>query len=121
MMDLRCTFLVVTSGKPSLRSKRIWWPNTLRVPVPVRSVLATPVLYTWRMKSSYWVRTGRWTAGELMALDYPRITRFGFIRLCGSSACLMLRIRPSATGDLWCSSFSAFRLPMPCSAEIEPW
>jgi hypothetical protein len=24
MMDLRCTFLVVTSGKPSFRSNRIW-------------------------------------------------------------------------------------------------
>ena len=41
-IDLRCSFLVVTSGKPSARSKRIWWPNTLSVPVPVRSVLRTP-------------------------------------------------------------------------------
>ena len=32
-MDLRCSFLVVTSGKPSLRSKRIWCPNTERVPI----------------------------------------------------------------------------------------
>ena len=39
-----CTFLVVTSGKPSVRSKRIWWPNTLRVPVPVRSDFSTPVV-----------------------------------------------------------------------------
>ena len=44
MIDFRCTFLVVTSGKPSARSKRIWWPNTLRVPVPVRSALAVPCL-----------------------------------------------------------------------------
>ena len=29
MIDLRCSFLVVTSGKPAARSKRIWWPNTL--------------------------------------------------------------------------------------------
>ena len=36
--------MVVTSGKPSARSKRIWWPKTLRVPVPVRSVLARAVL-----------------------------------------------------------------------------
>ena len=28
MIDFRCSFLVVTSGKPSARSKRIWWPNT---------------------------------------------------------------------------------------------
>ena len=42
MMDLRCTFLVVTSGKPSFRSNRIWCPNTLLVPVPVRS--ASPPL-----------------------------------------------------------------------------
>ena len=59
MMDFRCTFLVVTSGKPSFRLILIWWPNTLRVPVPVRSVLGVPCAYTWRMKSSYWERTGR--------------------------------------------------------------
>jgi hypothetical protein len=29
-------------GKPSLRSKRIWWPNTEIVPVPVRSALRAP-------------------------------------------------------------------------------
>src|SRR3546814_10354738 len=33
-IERRCSFLVVTSGKPSLRSKRICQPNTLRVPVP---------------------------------------------------------------------------------------
>ena len=52
-MERRCTFFVVTSGKPSLRSKRIWYPKTLVVPVPVRSALATPWSRTWRMKSSY--------------------------------------------------------------------
>ena len=66
MMALRNTFLVVTSGKPSFRSNRIWWPNTLLVPVPVRSVLATPVVCTWRMKSSYWLRTGRAETGVVM-------------------------------------------------------
>ena len=59
MIERRCTFLVVTSGKPSRRSKRIWWPNTLFVPVPVRSALVTPWSRTWRMKSSYWERMGR--------------------------------------------------------------
>ena len=49
-----------------------------------------------------------------------RSTRPGFIKLCGSKACLMARIMPSATGDLCCSSLSALRLPTPCSAEIEP-
>ena len=44
MIDLRCSFLVVTSGKPSSRSKRIWWPNTERVPVPVRSIVSAPWL-----------------------------------------------------------------------------
>ena len=43
MMDLRCSFLVVTSGKPSSSAKRIWWPKTLSVPVPVRVVLARAV------------------------------------------------------------------------------
>ena len=28
--DLRCSFLVVSSGKPAPRSKRIWWPNSER-------------------------------------------------------------------------------------------
>jgi hypothetical protein len=53
MMDLRCTFLVVTSGKPACKSKRIWWPNTERVPVPVRSVLTAPWSITWRIRSRY--------------------------------------------------------------------
>src|SRR5215831_20631170 len=57
--ERRCTFFVVTSGKPSRRSKRIWCPKTLFVPVPVRSALATPWSRTWRRNSSYCVRTGR--------------------------------------------------------------
>src|SRR3569832_2507183 len=72
MIDLRCAFSVVTRGKPSFRSKRICWPNTLRVPVPVRSVLGVPCVYTWRMKSSYWERTGR-VMGELWANDLARV------------------------------------------------
>src|SRR5687768_549827 len=70
MMDFRCTFLVVTSGKPSFRSNRICQPNTLRVPVPVRSVLAVPCSYTWRMKSSYWERTGRVVMAKL-SVQHP--------------------------------------------------
>ncbi len=54
MIDLVCTFLVVTSGNPAARSKRIWWPNTERVPVPVRSALRWPWSRTCRMKSRYW-------------------------------------------------------------------
>ena len=42
IIDLRCSFFVVRSGKPLARSKRIWLPNTLFVPVPVRSVLVAP-------------------------------------------------------------------------------
>ena len=34
-------------------------PNTLTVPVPVRSCFGAPVLKTWRANSSYCVRTGR--------------------------------------------------------------
>src|ERR1035437_4946388 len=49
-----------------------------------------------------------------------RIIRPGFIRFCGSSARLMARIICSATADLYFSSCSTFRLPIPCSAEIEP-
>ena len=53
MIDLRCSFLVVTSGKPSARSNRIWWPKMLRVPVPVRSLLATPSSRIRCMRSRY--------------------------------------------------------------------
>src|SRR6202171_2636673 len=54
MMDLTCSFLVVTSGKPAARSKRIWWPNTERVPTPVRSRFSTPSASTRSMRSRYW-------------------------------------------------------------------
>src|SRR3954470_6758265 len=40
--DRVCTLLVVTSGKPSERSNRIWCPKTESVPVPVRSDFSTP-------------------------------------------------------------------------------
>src|SRR5690606_26308650 len=52
-MDFRWHFLVVTIGKPSARSKRICWPNTLQVPVPVRSLLKVPVSRTRRISSRY--------------------------------------------------------------------
>ena len=48
-----CTFFVVTSGKPSRRSKRIWCPNTDSVPVPVRSSLRTPSSSARRRRSRY--------------------------------------------------------------------
>src|SRR5215213_1190644 len=51
--DRVCTFLVVTSGKPAARSKRIWCPKTLRVPVPVRSPFSTPSSRTRRTSSRY--------------------------------------------------------------------
>ena len=54
MMLFRCTFLVVTSGKPSARSNRIWGPNTDTVPVPVRSVFTVPVSRMWRSRAWYW-------------------------------------------------------------------
>ena len=53
-IDFRCSFLVVTSGKPCARSKRICQPNTLRVPVPVRSAFSVPCSSTWRSRSRYW-------------------------------------------------------------------
>ena len=44
MMDLTCSFFVVSSGKPWRRSKRIWWPKTDNVPVPVRSSFARAII-----------------------------------------------------------------------------
>lgn len=52
-MDLRCSFLVVRRGKPSARSKRIWRPKTLRVPVPVRSPRSLPFSSMSRRRSRY--------------------------------------------------------------------
>src|SRR5262249_30511186 len=54
MIDLTCSFLVVTRGKPSARSKRIWWPNTDSVPVPVRSRFSTPLARIRSISSRYW-------------------------------------------------------------------
>ena len=54
MIDLRCSFLVVTSGKPCDRSNRIWWPNTESVPVPVRSAFFTPSSRMRWSRSWYW-------------------------------------------------------------------
>src|SRR5262249_37147600 len=51
--DLKWIFLVVTSGKPPERSKRIWYPKTLVVPVPVRSLFGIPWSRTCRTNSSY--------------------------------------------------------------------
>src|SRR5262249_14646396 len=53
-IDLRCSFLVVVSGKPSARSKRIWWPNTDSVPVPVRSRFSAPSARIRSISSWYW-------------------------------------------------------------------
>src|SRR5690606_29565905 len=51
--DRVCTFFVVTRGKPAARSKRAWWPKTLSVPVPVRSVFSTPSSRMRRTRSRY--------------------------------------------------------------------
>src|SRR5699024_4634480 len=55
MIERVCTRLVVISGKHWDRSWRVWRPNRLRVPVPVRSPLALPVSSTSRSRSSYGV------------------------------------------------------------------
>src|SRR5437870_543294 len=47
------TFFVVSSGKPAVRSNRTCAPNTLNVPVPVRSALKRPCSCTWRRRSRY--------------------------------------------------------------------
>ena len=51
MIAFSGSFLVVSIGKPAARSKRIWWPNTDSVPVPVRSCFSAP--------SRGYVRAGR--------------------------------------------------------------
>src|SRR5712692_8623768 len=64
MMDLRWTFLVVRSGKPPARSKRICQPNVDSVPVPVRSDFLAPRSSTWRMRSRYCFIGGRMLRGR---------------------------------------------------------
>src|SRR5712692_726612 len=70
MMDLRWTFLVVRSGKPPARSKRICQPNVDSVPVPVRSDFPCPRSSTWRMRSRYCfivvAAAGRWRNHSLL-------------------------------------------------------
>jgi hypothetical protein len=58
VIERRCSFFVVRTGKPSARSNRIWWPKTLSVPVPVRSDFSTPVVST-RSRRSRYCCTGR--------------------------------------------------------------
>src|SRR5215469_3259071 len=62
--DGRWIFLVVTSGKPVPRSKRICCANSASVPVPVRSALCTP---SARMRpiSSRYCFIGRASPGSL--------------------------------------------------------
>src|SRR6266576_7340847 len=56
MIDLMCSFFVVSSGNPgpsSLRSNRVCAPNTDNVPVPVRSLRGRPSSSTSRSRSWY--------------------------------------------------------------------
>lgn len=52
-MPLKNTRFVVSSGNPFARSKRICWPNSEIVPVPVRSFLRLPSMRILRSESSY--------------------------------------------------------------------
>src|SRR5436190_9252691 len=54
MIDLRCSFFVVSSGNLSLKSKRACAPKTESVPVPVRSSRRAPWSRTSRRRSWYW-------------------------------------------------------------------
>ncbi|MCY1377221.1 hypothetical protein D9M69_647790 [compost metagenome] len=60
-IDRVCSFFVVSSGKPLDKSKRIWRPNTPRVPVPVRSSRRTPFSRMSRSRFRY-CHSG-WSAG----------------------------------------------------------
>ena len=51
--DTSLDFLVVTNGNPADRSNRIWCPNRLRVPVPVRSARGRPDSSSVRNRSRY--------------------------------------------------------------------
>src|ERR1044071_532491 len=53
MIERRCSFFVVSSGKPAPRSKRSCRPKTLSVPVPVRSDLRAPWSRMCRTRSRY--------------------------------------------------------------------
>src|SRR5574341_1276373 len=74
MMDLRCTFLVVSSGNPALRSKRSCAPKTESVPVPVRSFLRAPCSSTWRIRSRYWrIVTASRPGAPVLLFDFERV------------------------------------------------
>src|ERR1044072_1387568 len=57
-IDLVCTFLVVTSGKPSGRHRRNCPPKVESVPVPVRSPISTPRARTCGSRSRYCFKRG---------------------------------------------------------------
>src|SRR6478736_4973607 len=71
-IERRCSFFVVMAGKPSARSKRIWWPNTLSVPVPVRSDFSWPWVRTWSRRSRYCRTLRSLTRQGDAAEDRPR-------------------------------------------------
>ena len=53
MIERKCSFFVVSTGKVSPTGNRACAPKTDSVPVPVRSPLARPSLKTSRNKSRY--------------------------------------------------------------------
>ncbi len=53
MIDLVCSFFVVTNGKPAFKLKRIWSPKTLSVPVPVLSSFFIPSVKIRSQRSRY--------------------------------------------------------------------
>src|ERR1700742_3818730 len=55
MMERRCSFLVVSTGKCSRNENRFCGPKTEYVPVPVRSSLNLPSSRTSRSSTRYWV------------------------------------------------------------------
>src|SRR5580698_11599966 len=75
MIDLTCSFLVVTSGKPSLRSNRIWWPKIDSVPVPVRSCFSAPSASTRSINSRYWRIAGSRRVGQTTLLSNEQPTK----------------------------------------------
>lgn len=68
---LEVNLLVVSSGNPSDRSKRIWYPNTLCVPTPVRSCFTTPSFLIWRNRSRYCLISSYFLTEKAKTIAWP--------------------------------------------------
>src|SRR5690625_226049 len=78
-MEGKCNFFVVKIGKPFAKLKRIWYPNTLRVPTPVRSDLSIPLSKICLTNFRYCSISNDLKSYLLQRYEFKRISKVCFI------------------------------------------